>query len=68
MNTKIKFKSKFLHRKPYLGIGISWICLQNNLNNILNVMCDFKKETIRNFMNFSEFDVIFEYEAIFNLL
>ena len=30
-------------------------------------MCNFKKETIRNFMNFSEFGVIFEYEAIFNL-
>ena len=31
-------------------------------------MCKFKKETMRNFMKFSEFGVIFEYEAIFKLL
>ena len=29
---------------------------------------NFKKETTRNFMNFAEFCVIFEFEAIFNLV
>lgn len=35
---------------------------------MLNVVFSFKKETTKNFMNFAEFRVIFEFEAIFNLV
>ena len=31
-------------------------------------MFNFKKETTRNFMNFAEFGVIFEFEAVSNLV
>ena len=53
-----------------LGIHICWflLVLQNNLKNMLNVIFNFKEETTRNFMNFAELGVIFEFEAIFNLV
>ena len=35
---------------------------------MLNGMFNFKKETTRNFMNFAEFGVIFEFEAVSNLV
>lgn len=60
------FALEAIFRHAYLLVFL--LVLQNNLKNMLNVVFSFKKETTKNFMNFAEFRVIFEFEAIFNLV